>query len=124
MLYSMLPSAVKSRLPRLPSLRRSVSLYALAPRRKRADERPGTGSSTSSGVRTPDGMGGYRGAMVLSGMGEEEMVDYYTVESLGTSDDEVEKAKDGKERQRQERRMELTENVSGIGWKFANQGTS
>lgn len=128
----MLPSAVKSRLPRLPSLRRSVSLYGLASRRRSEDERqrPGTGSSTSSGsgMRTPDGSaGGGFGTMVLAeGLGG-EIVDYYTVESVVTSDDEVEKgsggSKGGKGRG-QERRVELTESVSGIGWKFANQGLS
>lgn len=56
--------------------------------------------------------------MVLA---EQEMVDYYTVESVGTSDDEG-NLKGSKETQRQERRVELTESASGIGWKFANQG--
>ncbi|CZR67046.1 uncharacterized protein PAC_16945 [Phialocephala subalpina] len=121
MLYSMLPSAVKSRLPRLPSIRRSVSMYGLASRRKSADERPSTGSSTSSGTRTPDGGAGF-GAMVLADQ-ELGMTDYYTVESVGTSDDEG-NSKGPKDAQRQERRVELSEGVSGIGWKFANQGLS
>jgi hypothetical protein len=62
MFYLMLPSAVQSRLPRLPSLRRSVSMYGLATRRKNADSRPA--SSTSSSSSTPKA--GYTNAMVLS----------------------------------------------------------
>lgn len=121
MLFSMLPSAVQSRLPRLPSIRRSVSMYGLASRRKPADSRPSTGSSTSSGTRTPDV--GYTSAMVLSNgmtMADEESARYY-VESVATSDDEDLQTTTSKERQPQ--RVELTESTSGISWKFANQGT-
>ncbi|PMD47641.1 hypothetical protein L207DRAFT_576408 [Hyaloscypha variabilis F] len=114
MLYSLLPSAVKSRLPRLPSLRRSVSMYGLATRRKSADSRP------PSGAQTPE----YTSAMVLSGAGtlaSEEDIAGYLVESLSTSSDEdVPQTSTGKGRQTS--RMELTESRSGIGWKFANQG--
>ncbi|KUJ17176.1 uncharacterized protein LY89DRAFT_685106 [Mollisia scopiformis] len=123
MLFSILPSAVQFRLPRLPSIRRSVSMYGLASRRKSAGSRPSTGSSTSSGTRTPDV--GYTSAMVLSEgrtmMADEDIAGYY-VESVSTSDDEGLQSKAGKERQPQ--RMELTEGASGIGWKFANQGLS
>jgi hypothetical protein len=118
MLYSILPSAVQSRIPRLPSIRRSVQIYGLNSKRKSADSRPSTGSSASSGTRTPDV--GYTSAMVLSdrqAVADEDMAGYY-VESVATSDDEISQTKTIKERQR----VELTENVSGIGWKFANQG--
>lgn len=117
MLYSILPSVVQARIPRLPSIRRSVSIYGLTSKRKYADSRPSTGSSASSGIRTPDV--GYTSAMVLSDRqaADEDMAGYY-VESVATSDDEGSQTKTIKERQR----VELTENASGIGWKFANQG--
>ncbi|KAH6699839.1 hypothetical protein BKA61DRAFT_661754 [Leptodontidium sp. MPI-SDFR-AT-0119] len=55
MLYSMLP-AMQSRLPRLPSHSRSVSMYGLGSKRK--------GAATRPGARTWDG--GYTSAMVMS----------------------------------------------------------
>lgn len=114
MLYSMLPSAVQSRLPRLPSLRRSASMYGLATRRKSADSRP------TSGTRTRE----YASAMVLSGGGtltSEEDIAGYFVESLSTSSDEdIPQTSTGKGRRTSG--MELTESRSGIVWKFANQG--
>jgi hypothetical protein len=114
MLYSMLPTAVQSRLPRLPSLRRSVSMYGLATRHKSADSRP------TSGARTPD----YASAVVLSGSGalstEEDIAGYF-VESLSTSSDE-DAPQTSISKGRQPSGMELTESRSGIGWKFANQG--
>jgi len=114
MLYSMLPSAVQSRLPRLPSLRRSVSMYRLATRRKSADSKP------TSGTRTPE----YASAMVLSGggtlNGEEDIAGYF-VESLSiSSDEDIPQTSTGKGRRTSG--MELTESRSGIVWKFANQG--
>lgn len=114
MLYSMLPTAVQSRLPRLLSLRRSVSMYGSATRRKAADSRPASGS------RTPE----YASAMVLSSAGllnSEEDIAGYFVENLSTSSEEdVPQTETGKGRQPSG--MELTESRSGIGWKFANQG--
>lgn len=106
MLYSILPSAVQSRLPRLPSLRRSVSMYGLATRRKGNDSsRPGSGS------RTPDT------AMVLSGARVTEELGY-EIDSLSSDDDLTTIGSTGKRAST----MELTESRSGIGWKFANQG--
>ena len=82
-LYAMLPSVVKSRLARLPSLRRSVSMYGLATRRKSAESR------LTSGSRTPEA--GYTSAMVVSGsramVSEEDMTGYF-VESVANSSDE------------------------------------
>ena len=105
MLYSILPSAVQSRLPRLPSLRRSVSMYGLATRRKVDSSRPGSGS------RTPEM------TMVLSGARVTEELGY-EIESLSSDDDLANTGSTGKGRQT----MELTESKSGIAWKFANQG--
>ena len=114
MLYSMLPSAVQSRLPRLPSLRRSVSMYGLATRRKSAVSRP------ASGARTPE----YASAMVLSSAGalntEDDIAGYFVESISNSSDDDVPQTSTSKGRQPSG--MELTESRSGIGWKFANQG--
>lgn len=114
MLYSMLPSAVKSRLPRLPSLRRSVSVYGMAARRKAPDSRPASGS------RTPE----YASAMVLSGAGmlnsEEDIAGYFVENLSSSSEEDVPQTSTSKGRQ--PLGMELTESRSGIGWKFANQG--
>ncbi|KAG0649211.1 hypothetical protein D0Z07_4532, partial [Hyphodiscus hymeniophilus] len=106
MLFSMLPSAVQSRLPRLSSLRKSVSMYGLATVRR------GHGSRGPwSGSRTPDM------AMVLSGARPTEELGY-EIDSL-SSDDELTKLDDAGMRRPM---VELTESTSGIGWKFANQG--
>ncbi|KAK0129293.1 hypothetical protein ONS95_001226 [Cadophora gregata] len=122
MLFSLLPSAVQSRLPRLPSLRRSVSMYGISRKRKVSVSRPSSGSSTSSassGMRTPEQ--GYTSAMVLSDarnmMADDGVVDYL-VESA-SSDEDTSMPRAGRNQ-----RLELTENKSGIGWKFANQGLS
>lgn len=120
MLYSMLPAVVKSRLPRIPSFRRSASMYGLTTRRKpapsaSADSRPSSGST--SGSRTPE----YTSAVVLSGsraMAEADISGYF-IESA-SSDEDRPPALERKERSGQG--MELTERKSGIGWKFANQG--
>jgi hypothetical protein len=90
-------------------------MYGLATRHKSADSRP------ASGARTPE----YASAIVLSGaaaLNNEEDIAGYFVESLSTSSDEdMPQTSIGKERQTS--RLELTESRSGIGWKFANQGT-
>jgi len=112
MLYSMLPSVVQSRLPRLPSLRRSVSMYGLTSREKTVESR--------SGDRTPEME--YTSAMVLSGArgvmsaDRDEMAGYFSQQS--SSDEDLAGTLSGKKRQP----IELSELKSGIGWKFANQG--
>ncbi len=121
MLFSMLPSAVQSRLPRLPSIRRSVSMYGLAHRSRFAPAELSTSSGGSStGSRTPDGA--YTNALVLSDtrtMVTEEEVAGYFVENA--SSDEESTA--GFERRKRKNTMtEVAESKSGIGWKFANQG--
>ncbi|KAL2060906.1 hypothetical protein VTL71DRAFT_8958 [Oculimacula yallundae] len=122
MLYSLLPSVVQSRLPRLPSIRRSVSMYSMARKRKPLMSRPSSGSSTmsnSSGMQTPDGR--YTSAMVLSdtpGMTADDGLVDYTVESASSDEDT------SSPRKKRAQGMEMSENKSGIGWKFANQGFS
>lgn len=111
MLYSMLPSAVQSRLPTLPSLRRSTSIYRLKPRPKSADA-----SRISSGSRTPEG--GLGNAMVWSGTRADEEL-YMSESGIEMSDEEDIRQTD---RRKRRQAMMLEERKSGIGWKFANQG--
>lgn len=114
MFFSLLPSAVKSRLPRMPSIRRSVSMYGMASIRRKCN---------SSGSTTPETEGGYTSAMVLSGgsralvsTNEDEMAEYY-IEGISSEDDQSQ-APTPKTRQS----MDISESKSGISWKYANQG--
>ncbi|KAF4630970.1 hypothetical protein G7Y89_g7166 [Cudoniella acicularis] len=120
MLYSMLPSAVQSRLPRLPSLRRLVSMYGLATCRRSAHSR------TTSGSRTPDS--GYASAMVLSrsaNFGSDDDISGYFGDSV-SSDEDASQNGTGTPQNGAVYAMQLTEVDSGTGisWKFANQGLS
>lgn len=113
MLYSMLPSVVQSRLPKLPSLQRPASMYGSLNRPK------STGSpSLSSGSRTPETE--HVNAMVWSGAkGEEEL---YFAESGIEMSEEEDIPRTGRRKRTQS--VVLGETRSGIGWKFANQGMS
>jgi len=107
-LYSILPSAVQCRIPRLPSLRRTVSMYGLAGRQRSTelDSRP------SSGYGTPEPS--YTSAMVLMGGREEE----YAAESVSDEDTSRPSTGEGSHPVG----MGLTDLSGGINWKFANQG--
>lgn len=113
MLYSMIPSAVKSRLPKLPSLRRSASMYGITTRPKSADP-----SCSSSGSTTPGAAFG--SAMVWSGARAEGDL-FFTEESMETSEEEDATQVD---RKKPRPNVVLDENKSGVGWKFAKQGIS
>lgn len=102
MLYSMLPSAVQNRLPRLPSLRRSVSAYGATGKGK-SKSAPNSPPKTRPG--TPDETEAY-GAVVLRES---------TTAALA-----LERSSETERR----RALEVTEQSSGIGWKFAGQGTN
>ena len=96
---------VRGRLPRLPSLRRSVSMYGLRARNG-IRFRPGTPPDEDT-------------AMVLSisrigDAGTDMMRADYFADDIG--DDREVMGKD------QRRATELTELKSGIKWKFAGQG--
>lgn len=115
MFYSILPSAVQSRLPRLPSLHRSASRYGLATKRNSANSRPPSGAGTP-----PD----YTTALVLSGgalVGEEDTAGYVLDNLSNSSEEDI--LQMGSDKGRRTPGVELTESSSGIGWKFANQGT-
>ncbi|KAG9236811.1 hypothetical protein BJ875DRAFT_419440 [Amylocarpus encephaloides] len=115
MLFSILPTAVQARIPKLPSLRRSVSIYGLAAMRKFPE------SGMNSGSRIPDL--GYTSTMVLSragGVSQEEEISSY----FGGSDS----LEDGGFQigsplaTESKRGMEVGESSTGISWKYANQG--
>lgn len=109
MLYSLLPTAVQSRLPELPSLRRSASMYGLTTRRK------SFASAPPSGARTPEARFG--NAMVLSGRTEE---DSYFADGSSEEDLNIHV----QSRNTKAGHLMLDEQKSGIGWKYANQGDS
>ncbi|TVY82524.1 hypothetical protein LSUE1_G003876 [Lachnellula suecica] len=115
MLFSMFPSTVQRRIPCLPSIRRSVSMYGLAAGRNPADMelRP------SSETRTPNAV--YTSAIFWgrsAGTREDEVAEY-TFESASSNEDA---SRPGTGEGRQVGGIELTESSTGIGWNFANQG--
>jgi hypothetical protein len=111
MLFSMLPSAVRYRLPGLPSLRRSSSMYGLTTRPRIAGS-----SYQSSGPQSPDST--IAGTMLWSRPSVEGSL-YFTEADMEYSEDE-DIAQVGKRKSRHT--VILDESRSGIGWKFANQG--
>lgn len=111
MLYSMLPSVVQSRLPKLPSLQRSASMYGSMHRPKSAGS-----SCPSSGSWTPET--GYGHTMVWSGAKSEEEL-YFAESGIEMSEEEDILHMD---RRKRPQSVALKESKSGIGWKFANQG--
>lgn len=111
MLYAMLPSAVQSRLPRLPSLRKSVSIYAVAVSRKSRNDAASRPSTPPPGYTSATALS--RSDMMDSRV--VEMSEFYATQqlehNLGAS-------------KTQSQPLEMSEVQSGIGWKFANQGIS
>jgi hypothetical protein len=107
-MMSMLPSMVQNRIPRLSSLRRTVSMYGLKAR----------GVARLRPRSPPDEYN----AMVLSrtrvGVDGTEVVRTEVFEEMNSGEG------DDRDRMRiqQRKSAELTENQSGIGWKFAGQG--
>ncbi|KAI9741414.1 MAG: hypothetical protein M1818_004220 [Claussenomyces sp. TS43310] len=112
MLYSMLPAAVQSRLPRIPSLRRSVNMYGSATRTSKR-------ATTSRPDTPPDD---YRCAVVLrsatSNVKGGDVVDYYAEQTSEEEEDSGRFMSNRSERQG----IDVTEGKSGIGWKYAGQG--
>ena len=117
MLFSLLPTAVQARIPRLPSIRRSVSSFPIT-RRKFPDSKPG------SRARTPEL--GYTSAMVLSrpeGTGNEDEVTSYFGGSVSSDEEDMQVGATG-DAINQGQGKGLAEPSTGIAWKFANQGRS
>lgn len=113
-LFSVLPSVAQNRLPRLLSIRRSLSTYGLVGRRKSQIGTP----KSDSGAYTPEA--GYTSTMVLSSSpatGDDSSTEYSVEGALSYEDSP-------RQVTGEYRRMELTESATGIEWKFANQGTS
>ncbi|KAI9642161.1 hypothetical protein NHQ30_008963 [Ciborinia camelliae] len=114
MLYSMLPSIVQSRLPRIPSIRSSVNIYGLVSGRK--------SESTISGASSPESIWS-SSTMTLTGgqtstSSDGEITDSYFPEESLFSDEDTALAP----RNKQLQLTKLSETKSGIGWKFASQG--
>ncbi|KAB8299315.1 hypothetical protein EYC80_001390 [Monilinia laxa] len=113
-LYSMLPMAVQSRLPRIPSIRSSVNIYGLVSGRK--------SESHTSGAMTPQSICSastltLAGAQTLVSSDGESTESFFPEESLFSDEDTSLVS-----RSRQLQAMGMSESKSGIGWKFANQG--
>ena len=119
MLFNILPSVVQSRLPQLPSIRRSASAYG-STRWKSPSGAP------SSGSQTPEM--GCTSTMVLRDLPDgvssdgEEMEGYFVEQASSVEDLSIENTPSQTPRSRQT--IDASESKSGIGWKFANQGTS
>lgn len=115
-LYSMLPSVVQSRLPRIPSLRRSVSMYGVARRKLYLSK-----STPTSRPNTPPDE--YDTAITLKAIAADgkrsEISQYYAEVS---SEEEDQRGRLGG-RGSTTKNPTVTEDKSGIGWKYAGQGT-
>lgn len=116
MLYSILPTAVQSRLPRIPSLRRSVSMYGLPTRRISGLS---SRSRSNSGSTTPDTE--YQENMVLGLCTQEEHSSSLVLGNGGIIREDV-SARNVALQMHNGQGIQLGEEKSGVGWKFANQG--
>ncbi|CAG8976022.1 hypothetical protein HYALB_00007549 [Hymenoscyphus albidus] len=106
MLFSMLPSALQARIPRLSSLRRSVSSIALSqslvsPTPTTGFHTPDMGYTTAMVLGRSNDLGGEYGSSIDS---DDEGLQMTTV--AASSSEEI----------------QLHENSTGISWKYANQG--
>ncbi|KAK6591655.1 hypothetical protein H4I96_12211 [Botrytis cinerea] len=113
MLYSMLPNIVQSRLPRIPSIRKSVDIYGFVSGRK--------SESTLSGANTPGSISSSSTTTLInerSSISSDGETDSYFLDESHSSDEEFPQLlKNG-----QLQAIEFFETNSGIAWKFANQG--
>lgn len=114
MLYSMLPNIVQSRLPRIPSIRKSVDIYGFVSGRK--------SESTLSGANTPGSISSSSTTTLInerSSISSDGETDSYFLDESHSSDEEFPQLlKNG-----QLQAIEFFETNSGIAWKFANQGS-
>jgi hypothetical protein len=112
MLFSILPTAVQTRIPKLPSLSGSVRSYGLA--------RPNyLKSKQGSGVSTPEL--GYISAIDLSHQGKtEDSITSSFGGSVSSDDDCLQVALSSTATKQAQ--MEPGGSRAGIAWKFANQG--
>ncbi|TEY38171.1 hypothetical protein BOTCAL_0492g00080 [Botryotinia calthae] len=114
MLYSMLPNVVQSRLPRIPSIRKSVDIYGFVSGRK--------SESTLSGANTPGSISSSSTTTLInerSSISSDGETDSYFLDDSHSSDEDFPQLlKNGQLLQT----IEFLETNSGIAWKFANQG--
>ncbi|TGO13542.1 hypothetical protein BTUL_0068g00510 [Botrytis tulipae] len=113
MLYSMLPSIVQSRLPRIPSIRKTVDIYGFVSGRK--------SESTLSGASTPGSLSSSSTITLVNernSISSDGETDSYFIDDSHSSDEDFPHPL----KNRQLQTIGLSEIKSGIGWKFANQG--
>ncbi|TGO47008.1 hypothetical protein BCON_0297g00030 [Botryotinia convoluta] len=113
MLYSMLPNIVQSHLPRIPSIRKSVDIYGFVSGRK--SESTLSGASTPGSLSSSSTMTLVNERSSISSDGETDS--YFLYDSHSSDEDFPQPLKNG-----QLQTIGLSETMSGIGWKFANQG--
>lgn len=113
-LYNMLPSVVQSRLPRLPSLRKSVSTYTLRSSPPSPRSRSGTSSPETA----------YYGTVVVRDSRNDDMDDTTSLSLDTATTVSVSEDDDLAPPKKQLRRPnEPTEAKTGIAWRIAYQGT-
>ncbi|RDL35825.1 uncharacterized protein BP5553_06437 [Venustampulla echinocandica] len=127
MLFSILPSVVQSRIPRVPSFRRTVNtgMWGLASKRKAAESESGSESRSTSGSSTPPPAYTSTTAIVLARPKATDTTtkvgpNYFTEAvqlkeyalQFGSSSTSSGSAQV----------MEINDTRSGIAWKSANQG--
>ncbi|KAF7881494.1 hypothetical protein EAF00_011863 [Botryotinia globosa] len=113
MLYSMLPNIVQSRLPRIPSIRKTVDIYGFVSGRK--SESTLSGASTPGSLSSSSTMTLVNERRSVSSDGETDS--YFIDDSHSSDEDFPQPLKNG-----QLQTIGLSETKSGIAWKFANQG--
>ncbi|TGO84314.1 hypothetical protein BPOR_0520g00020 [Botrytis porri] len=111
--YSMLPNIVQSRLPRIPSIRKSVDIYGFVSGRK--SESSLSGASTPGSLSSSSTITLVNERSSISSDGEPDS--YFLDDSHSSDEDFPQPLKHG-----QLQKIGLSETKSGIGWKFANQG--
>lgn len=115
MLYSMLPNIVQSRLPRIPSIRKTVDIYGFVSGRKC--------ESTLSGASTPGSLSSSSTMTLVnerSSISSDGETDSYFLDDSHSSDEDFPQVLKNAQLQT----IGLSETKSGIGWKFANQGST
>lgn len=128
MLFSVLPTTVQSRLPRVPSFRRTVNtgMYGLTPKRKVSESESGLGSRSTSGSSTPPPAYTSTPTVVLARSEDAntatEVGTSYFTETVQSEQYGLQYGARSKPSGRPQPVMEINDTRSGIAWKSANQG--
>ncbi|KAL3421202.1 hypothetical protein PVAG01_07647 [Phlyctema vagabunda] len=114
-ILSLLPAAVKSRLPRMPSIRQSVSTYGITRHSNVSVSAPTSGTSTP-GAPYASAMVLTRRSRALTTTDGQDIREYYA--DGMSSEDEAALPK----QRRKAQPAEISETKSGVNWKYASQG--